>query len=152
MDQSYTAPYRTLPRSLLVIRPTTVLYCERCTSATDCGGGSASSGKPLGMHTLNSPLFSSSVGPPAIIVIAPSVVQDVLFSILPDFVHSWAASSSASTTSGFNLYCSSALTLTPSPTPYGRGLPSPAADFVFCPPRQDRGGNITVPLVGAGGC
>ena len=26
------------------------LYCERSTSATDCGGGSTSSGKPLGME------------------------------------------------------------------------------------------------------
>ena len=70
--------------------------------------GSTSSGKPLGMRTLNSPLFSSTAGLPANMAMVSSVVHDVLFSIHPDFVHSCAAAGSASATSGFNLYCSSA--------------------------------------------
>ena len=44
------------------------------------------------------------------------------------------------------------LTLTPGPAPYCRREPSSAAEFVCCPPRQDRGGVFAVPLVGAGGC
>ena len=54
----------------------------------ECGDGSTSSGKLLGiMHTLNSPMISSTAIPPAIMAIASSVVQDVLFGILSDFVH-----------------------------------------------------------------
>ena len=77
------------------------LYFGRSTSAADWGGGYTSAGKPLGMNTFDSPLFST--GTRTVMAITSSVVQDV-FWILPTFLHSIAAASSAAAISGFNFY------------------------------------------------
>ena len=46
------------------------------------------------MHTFDSPVVSSAAGPPAIMAIASSVVQDVFASILPNSVHFCTAAES----------------------------------------------------------
>lgn len=56
------------------------LHSVHSTSTAVSGGGSASPGKPLGLHTLNYPLFSN--GPPGMMNDACSVVQDVTFKTL----------------------------------------------------------------------
>ena len=77
------------------------LYCERPTSATDCGGCYTSSGKSLGMHTLSPPLCSTA-GLPAIKATSSSVVHDARCRVLPSFVHrSYATASSAPVPSSF---------------------------------------------------
>ena len=91
----------------------------RSSSAASCGGGSTSVSTPLGIHTLNPTLFLT--GFLTIKDTAFSVVQDVLFRVLLDFVNSYAATSGASVTSGLLVFSRlatlSALTQAPGPGP-----------------------------------